>query len=79
MKSFLLLPFFILAFCVPAFADTPSGDQFAPVFEAFGVILVAAMIGRFIARKLNLSTVLGEVAMGILIGVILSAFRSSVP
>ncbi len=53
--------------------STSQGDPFAPAFEAFGVVLLATLIGRFLARKLNVSLVLGEVLIGVFIGTVLSA------
>ena len=50
----------------------PTGDPFAITYEAFGIVLVAALVGRFLARRLNVSLVLGEICMGIIIGTVLS-------
>ena len=59
----------ILLFTTTACINTASqGDPYAPAFDAFGIILIATLIGRFIARKLNVSLVLGEIIIGIMIG-----------
>ncbi len=64
---------FLLVFSyAPAFAaEVSHGDPFASIFEAFAIILVCALIGRFVARKLKQSVVLGELLIGILLGSIL--------
>jgi len=67
-----------LVFLMPglsAFASGGSshGDPFAMVFEAFAIILICALLGRFVANKFKQSTVLGELVMGILLGVILTS------
>ncbi len=66
----------IVLFATTACINTASqGDPYAPAFDAFGIILIATLIGRFIARKLNVSLVLGEIIMGIIIGAFLSALH----
>jgi Kef-type K+ transport system membrane component KefB len=47
------------------------GDPFAGVFQAFAIILVSALIGRFIVNKLKQSVVLGELVIGIILGSVL--------
>ncbi len=67
-----ILPFILSAGPVSAFAASEShGDPFARVFEAFAIVLVSALVGRFIANKLKQSVVLGELLIGILLGSIL--------
>ncbi|HEY9073132.1 MAG TPA: cation:proton antiporter [Desulfobaccales bacterium] len=44
------------------------GDPFARVFLVLAVLLVCAMLGHFGALKLKQSPVLGELAVGIIIG-----------
>lgn len=69
-SSWLILPLLlIMGGCL----GRANGDPVAPTFEAFGIVLMATLIGRFAARKLNVSLVLGEVLMGIIIGTFLSA------
>jgi len=74
MKRLLMLPLILVAMgaCISA---SSQNDPFAPAFEAFAIVLIATLIGRFIARKLNLSLVLGEVMMGIIIGTLFSALH----
>jgi Kef-type K+ transport system membrane component KefB len=47
------------------------GDPYALVFEIFAFLLVAAVVGRFLASKLKQSPVLGELLIGILLGAVL--------
>jgi Kef-type K+ transport system membrane component KefB len=47
------------------------GDPFARVFEVFAIILICAVVGRYGARKLNQSPVLGELLIGIIVGAII--------
>ena len=47
------------------------GDPFAAVFQTFTIILICAVIGRYAAHKLKQSPVLGELAIGIIVGAIL--------
>jgi len=75
MKKIYLLPLVLLLTMAGCVRSGSQGDPFAPAFEAFGIVLVATLIGRFIARKLNVSLVLGEILMGIIIGVTLSAME----
>jgi Kef-type K+ transport system membrane component KefB len=64
-------------------ADTPSdsgghhGDPFARVFLILALLLVCAMVGHFASWKLKQSPVLGELAVGILIGAL--AYQLSAP
>jgi Kef-type K+ transport system membrane component KefB len=52
----------------PSTANSHHGDPYARVFLVLAVLLICAVIGHFVARKLNQSAVLGELAMGILVG-----------
>lgn len=47
------------------------GDPFAIVFQTFTIILICAVIGRYAAQKVKQSPVLGELAIGIIVGAIL--------
>ena len=47
------------------------GDPFARVFGALALIVTCAAIGRFGAKKLKQSPVLGELAVGIIVGAII--------
>ena len=49
---------------------TAYGDPSARVFGVLALIVCCAAIGRFAARKLNQSPVLGELAAGIIVGAI---------
>ncbi|MCT4623125.1 MAG: cation:proton antiporter [Schleiferiaceae bacterium] len=68
-KLYALIAF--LGFSIFAFAEGDGGghgDPYSSEFLAVFLVLSAAVIGRFIARKLNQSEVLGELIIGILIG-----------
>jgi Kef-type K+ transport system membrane component KefB len=54
-------------------AGESHGDPFAGVFEAFAIILLCALIGRYIINKLKQSVVLGELLIGIALGSVLVA------
>lgn len=58
-------------------AAAHHGDPYARVFLVLALLLICAMIGHFIARKLNQSAVLGELAVGILAGAL--AYQLSAP
>ena len=69
--------FFVIA-CMPAFvlySGSASAslfgihnDPIAPVILGVTGILLFALVGRFIARKLGQPSVLGELVMGVLLG-----------
>ena len=61
-----------------ATAANGSSDYSALVFEAFAIILLAAAVGRFGARKLKQPQVLGELVVGIIIGTLLYQLGSPV-
>ena len=52
-------------------AEGGHADPYAIVFEGMAVVLVAASVGRWAARCLKQSPVLGELAAGILAGALL--------
>ena len=52
----------------PSDAAPHHGDPYARVFLVLALLLICAMAGHFAARKLNQSAVLGELAVGILVG-----------
>jgi len=64
----------ILLFCGALFASGDGGgsgghhNPFARVFEAFFIILLLALVGRYLANKTKQSAVLGELLMGIIAG-----------
>jgi Kef-type K+ transport system membrane component KefB len=43
-------------------------DRFAVVYEALVLVLISALIGRFLAKKTKQAPVLGELVVGIIIG-----------
>jgi len=55
-----------------------SGDKFAEIYLFVFFILAGAVIGRFIAKKINQPAVFGELIMGVIIGVILYQFNSPI-
>ncbi len=52
----------------PVEAGAPHGDPYARIFIILAILLICAMVGHFVASKLNQSAVLGELAVGILVG-----------
>lgn len=48
-----------------------SGDAYAFLFEVLAIVLIIAAVGHYAAAKLNQSPVLGEIAMGIIVGTLL--------
>lgn len=52
----------------PSEALPHHGDPYARVFIVLAILLICAMAGHSIATKLNQSAVLGELAVGILVG-----------
>ena len=72
MRKFSWL-FLVLLVVMIGCVGTKTGDPVAPTFEGFGFVLIATLIGRFLARRFNVSLVLGEVMMGIIIGTLLAA------
>jgi Kef-type K+ transport system membrane component KefB len=52
----------------PTDAVPHQGDPYARVFLVLAILLICAIAGHFVARKLNQSAVLGELAVGILVG-----------
>ena len=61
----------------PSDAAPHHGDPYARVFLVLALLLICAMAGHFAARKLNQSAVLGELAIGILVGAL--AYQLSGP
>jgi len=55
-----------------------SGDKFADIYLLFFLIIIGAVLGRFIAKKINQPPVLGELVAGVLIGVIMYQLNSPV-
>jgi len=54
------------------------GDKFAPIYILLFFIITGAVLGRFIAGKINQPAVLGELIAGVVIGVILFQFNSPI-
>jgi len=52
------------------------GDPFAMVFEVFLILLICALVGRYGARKLKQSPVLGELVIGIILGAVMYQFAA---
>lgn len=63
---------------VPEEAGNGSSDHSAVVFRAFAIILLAAAVGRFGARKLKQPQVLGELVVGMVIAMLLYQLGSPV-
>jgi Kef-type K+ transport system membrane component KefB len=54
------------------------GDKFAPIYILLFFIITGAVLGRFLAVKLNQPEVLGELIAGVVIGIILFQFNSPI-
>jgi Kef-type K+ transport system membrane component KefB len=54
------------------------GDKFANIYLFLFFIIGGAVIGRFVARRLNQPPVLGELVIGVIMGVILYQFNAPV-
>lgn len=52
-------------------APSQSGDPYAFLFEVLAIVLIIATVGHYAAAKLKQSPVLGEIAMGIIVGTLL--------
>ncbi len=52
-------------------APSRSGDPYAFLFEVLAIVLTIACVGHYAAAKLKQSPVLGEIAMGIIVGTLL--------
>jgi Kef-type K+ transport system membrane component KefB len=61
----------------PSEATAHHGDPYARVFLVLALLLICAMAGHFVASKFNQSAVLGELAVGILVGAL--AYQLSGP
>lgn len=61
----------------PSESAAPHGDPYARVFLVLAFLLLCAMVGHFLARMLKQSPVLGELAVGILVGAL--AYQLSAP
>lgn len=58
--------------------DVAHGDKFAHVYLFLFLIIVSAVTGRFIARKMNQPEVLGELLAGVFLGLLLMQLSSPV-
>lgn len=54
------------------------GDKFAPIYLLLFFIITGAVLGRYIAGKINQPAVLGELIAGVVIGLVLFQFNSPV-
>lgn len=52
------------------------GDPYAPVFQSLFFLILAAVLGRFMARKLRQPAVLGELLIGVILGAIAYSLHS---
>ncbi len=68
----------LLAFLIPTGIFASEGDPYASDFLAIFFLIIGAIIGGFIARKLNQPPVLGELIIGIVVGTILYQMNDSV-
>jgi Kef-type K+ transport system membrane component KefB len=52
------------------------GDPYAPVFQSLFFLVLAAVLGRYLARKLHQPAVLGELMIGVILGAIAFSLHS---
>ena len=71
MKKILFIVFSLASYLLTASEDGGHSDPYSDEFLTLFLILVAAVAGRFIARKLKQSEVLGELIIGIALGAVL--------
>lgn len=58
--------------------EQSHGDKFATVYIFFFIIIAGAVLGRYLAKKINQPEVLGELIFGVIIGAIFYHFNSPV-
>lgn len=62
-----------------AHSEEPNhGDRFAPIYIFLFLIITGAVLGRYIAGKINQPAVLGELIAGVILGIILFQINSPV-
>lgn len=67
-RHILFLSLMMFAAAAPAASDGAHVDPVAPVILGVTAILICAVIGRYVARRLGQPTVLGELIIGIALG-----------
>ncbi len=65
------------SFDIPGLSHASGGSEFANVYIFFFFVISGAVIGRYVARKFKQPEVLGELIIGVVIGVIL--YQAQVP
>ncbi len=58
--------------------EASHGDKFAPIYILLFFIIIGAVLGRFIAKKIKQPAVLGELIAGVIIGAVLYQFNSPI-
>jgi Na+:H+ antiporter len=58
--------------------DAAHGDKFAPTYLLLFFIIGGALLGRYVARKINQPVVLGELVAGVAIGFVMIQMNSPV-
>ncbi|HMQ70135.1 MAG TPA: cation:proton antiporter [Ignavibacteria bacterium] len=59
-------------------AKASSGDKYAPIYILLFVLIIGAVLGRYVAKKLGQPPVLGELVAGVLISIILFQMNSPI-
>lgn len=72
------LSYLAVLLIIPRYIFASGGDPFANDFLAIFFLILGAVIGEFIAKKLKQPPVLGELLIGILVGTILYQMNDSV-
>ncbi len=55
-------------------APGQHGDPYAFLFQVLAIVLLTAAVGHYVAAKLNQSSVLGEIVVGIIVGALFYQF-----
>ncbi|MEO8209608.1 MAG: cation:proton antiporter [bacterium] len=63
---------------INAHPETNHGDKFAPIYILLFFIIIGAVLGRFLSKKVKQPAVLGELIAGVIIGAVLYQFNSPI-
>lgn len=66
----------LMVFSTPSNAYAAGNDPFAQVFGVLALVVLAAVLGRFLAARFGQSAVLGELLIGIIIGAVIYSLNA---
>lgn len=75
-RSYILYLLFLFIACLPADAFAAGNDPFTQVFGVLALVVLAAVVGRFLAQRFGQSAVLGELVIGMVIGTIIYSMNA---